>query len=820
MPTDNNSEELQDLAEKFAPGETTAVEGSPDYGIRNERIPEKYRTILKTLCQKVGKRDMFARIEEVKRAAERRFAWRGMFDVCYNDSKDTWQQIGSGLSSNSKDDGGDVELHYPFNIFQAFGREHITIVAEPWNVRMEPVELSDPSAQRLATQADAMRRKIEAQQDGDRFRKDAARLAWTDGRTAFYSRWVTDGARFGYHDQAHSDESAEGLGGGGNPPKKRPRKPKGGELLSCYGVLEHKVPINMREQAEYDFQQLSFEISITSAKAMYPHIAKNMKGGTPGPGEFNFDRTTRIACTQGLELLTQSGDTVEELPTWQRTWFRPSFFVEIENDEDRAWFEDNYPDGAMVAFVGDTYAESRNESMDDHWQVNHPLPGDGQNTPACGEIIMPVQDAICDMTDLKMERFMKSIPAIYCDKDVISLQAISKEKAGPGAHYAAIMPQNGKMSDGFFTEPAPQVQADEPQFFTELFGPIPQFLTGLYPAAVGQSDPNNDTVRGIKMLSDASKGQSGGAWNVFRAGYAKSLEQLVRLGAYYRAAEAEDGIVKMSAANGESIDIELEDLRDGNWACKPDGDQSYPNTHSERKAAYNEFAKLAGATPAGMALLTNPKNLIIAKDLNGLYDLEIPSADEEENTLEAIKQLLEETPIPNQQAQAAYMVAVATAQAAGQPAPPQPPMEALYQPSVAIDAVYDDNAVRFQAVKEWINSGLGQNAKRENKDGFLNVRLYGMAQQKMGEQKQQASAAQQLQMLAATEKAKQAAKPTKTPSESINFKDLGSSGKIQVGAQAGLDLRADEAHELAADTMGENEKPAEKSASKPAGKVQ
>jgi hypothetical protein len=63
---------------------------------------------------------------------------------------------------------------------------------------------------------------------------------------------------------------------------------------------------------------------------------------------------------------------------------------------------------------------------------------------------------------------------------------------------------------------------------------------------MGQSDPNNDTVRGIKMLSDASKGQAGGAWNVFRAGYAKSLEQLVRLGAYYRLAEAENGIVKMA----------------------------------------------------------------------------------------------------------------------------------------------------------------------------------------------------------------------------------------------------------------------------------
>jgi hypothetical protein len=154
--------------------------------------------------------------------------------------------------------------------------------------------------------------------------------------------------------------------------------------------------------------------------------------------------------------------------------------------------------------------------------------------------------------------------------------------------------------------------------------------------------------------------------------------------------------------------------------------------------------------------------------------------------------------------------------AAGQPAPPQPPMEAMYQPSVAIDPVYDDNAVRFQAVKDWINSGPGQTAKRENKDGFLNVRLYGIAQQKMAEQKQQAAQAQQLQMLAASEKAKQSPSQRRHPRESINFKDLGSSGKIQVGAQAGLDLRADEAHELAADTMGENDNPQKPAENQPA----
>jgi len=39
-------------------------------------------------------------------------------------------------------------------------------------------------------------------------------------------------------------------------------------------------------------------------------------------------------------------------------------------------------DGCYVAFAGDTYCESRNETMDDCWRVMHALPGDGQNRPS------------------------------------------------------------------------------------------------------------------------------------------------------------------------------------------------------------------------------------------------------------------------------------------------------------------------------------------------------------------------------------------------------------------------------------------------------
>ena len=123
------------------------------------------------------------------------------------------------------------------------------------------------------------------------------------------------------------------------------------------------------------------------------------------------------------------------LPTWQRTWIRPCFFASIDNLEDRKFFEDNFPDGMFVAFVGETYAESATRSMDDHWDSLPPGQGDGQATPSAGYLIMAVQDCTNDMVDLHMESFMKAIPALFGDKGLFDFAAMSKRKRVPGAHW-------------------------------------------------------------------------------------------------------------------------------------------------------------------------------------------------------------------------------------------------------------------------------------------------------------------------------------------------------------------------------------------------
>lgn len=807
QPLENSS--LPEVPEAFAPGELIATEGQPDYGFRNERLPTHYQDVARQMVQKIAQIDMFARIEEVKRAGEGRFYWRSMFDIYFDEANTIWNCPGSQYGQD--DDTGDIPLTYGFNIYQAFGRGFITQVGVPPSIKFIAANPIGLNSNRVASSADALRKKIEYQNGVDTLAEDVARYFWTDGRTCLYSRWVCDGARFGYEDQVHVDESPEGLGEGGDPPEKKPRQPKGGELITPYGVLEVKVPINMRDRASFPFIQLSFEIDLNSAKSMYPHISANISGGQPGPGEYNFDRTTRIATTQGIRLLTQTGDTVAQLPTWQRTWIRPSFFASIDTEADRKFFESNFPDGMMVAFVGDTYAESRNESMDDHWEVCHPVRGDGQSTPASGYLIMAVQDCFNDLTDLQMETHMKAIPAIYGDKGLFDFAAISKTKAGPGAHFPTkreLEPEEN-INYKIFAEPVPDLPASAAQFYQGLMGPIPQFLTGIYPAGLGDADPNNETKGGILALRDASRGQQGVAWKAFRHSWSRAMEQSIRIGAYFRAANAEGGKIQISSPGNAETIVDLEDLHEGNFFCVPDGDESYPRTHEDRQIAYNSLVQAATAGNMGAAaILAEPKNAIVLKDVLSIPGLVIPGADETEKQLGEIKQLMDEAPIPNIDAQAQFAIATIAAKLTGKPAPPAPPIQVMFRPSVGIDADFDNHVIEDKAGTDWINSPAGQQAKLEEPEGFMNVRLHLLMHRAEIDKQKQGALVQAVQVEGAKAAAKSKGDKPKDPSESINYKDLGPSGRIQLAKRAGLDVVADEAANLADEHMPpDQEKP-------------
>lgn len=746
----------QSTEERFSPGELTGQQiPVPSYGFCNENLPEEYQDWLRKILEGIAREGIYTRIEEIRKSAISRFYWRLMFDVYFDEKGMTWAQAGQGNSWDN-DDQGDVSLSYPFAIYQSQGRAFISKVGIIPKVRFE-AETKNPQGMTLATIATCMLKNIEAQNCIDVFAEQVARLMWTDGRVGLYSRYVVSGARYGYEDETHVDESIpEGLGGESDfeAPPKKPRQPKGGARVNAYGVLNLQVPIDVHEQADFSYLQLAYEVNRSAAQSLYPHIAEQIDGAAIAPGEYEYSRQTRIAVNQGVKLLSQQGSTIKDLPTLEVTWIRPSKFYEIADQDCREWFQDNFPDGCRVTFVGNTYAESRNESMDDHWSILHAIQGDGQMTPSCGQIMIAVQDAFIDMTDMRMETYLKAIPPIFGIKEVFDFAAFAKQVSTPGQNWPVKNPPEGMKVADCAWQPTPgQLPADAVDFYKDLTGPIPQTLTGLFPAAIGEQDPATETLGGTLALRDASLGQQGVAWRAFRRAYCRSCEQLIRIESYYRQAA---GPTAEFTVQGHSYEIDLEDLRDANLTCAPASDQDFPETYGEQQRNFQWLASQAVAGDQNAAAIMSEKgNAPLYEKYLGIPGLVIPGARAIEKQRREIQQLLEGAPIPTANYasfQQTNLVAAQSGQPPQDPMNPNFPSDALIKilsPSVPIDPFSDDSQAEFQECIDWMNSLEGQLAKEENPKGYLNVKLHAILHQQDGQKKTVTAAATGVQAQAA-----------------------------------------------------------------------
>jgi hypothetical protein len=233
----------------------------------------------------------------------------------------------------------------------------------------------------------------------------------------------------------------------------RLRVPNGQEVITIVGGLELKTPPWASEMHEYPYLQWNMEVHQARLRAAYPHAADKI-GSPIATGSQEYERLARLAQSQGGPL-TEGGDFNINLITFQRTWLRPWAFFALDDKSQRDELLQLFPDGAYVAFAGDSYCEARNENMDDHWRVLHALPGDGSSgRPALGDSLISVQERFNTLSNLQIETYEYGIPPIYADSEVLDFDALQNQTAEPGAHYPARSKPGQSLAAGFF-QPAP-----------------------------------------------------------------------------------------------------------------------------------------------------------------------------------------------------------------------------------------------------------------------------------------------------------------------------------------------------------------------------
>jgi hypothetical protein len=500
------------------------------------------------------------------------------------------------------------------------------------------------------------------------------------------------------------------------------RVANGQEVISVVGGLELNTPVWANEMHEYPYLQWSMEVHRAKLKASYPHAADKIQMGGPIQSDDVYARATRVAIAQGLPT-THPGDALFNLITFSRTWIRPWSFYALEDKSVRDALLALFPDGCYVAYAGDTYCESRNESMDDRWRVMHALPGDGQNRPSVGDSLVQIQERYNTLSNIQAETYEYGIPPIYADPQVLDFDALANQTAEPAAHYPARARPGQPLAAGFF-QPAPaQVPPDLVRHQQELMGPVSQFLTGLFPAVFGGEMESVKTASGYAMARDQALGRLGLVWRRLKTFYADVMLLSVDC---FRKNRPEDAEIPILGPGGEfeSRWIRLADLK-GNIQAHPESDETFPRLKSQQRAVVQQL--MASSDPMIQQALADPANIGFVKGVLGLSDLVVPGEDSRNKQLREIDLLLvgqasSLSGVDERNSEAGRRTGVT--HQAGKPTGYKP---VLLEPSVPVDLLFDNHGVELEECRRWANSDAGQIARVENPAGFANVRAHAEA---------------------------------------------------------------------------------------------
>lgn len=675
------------------------------------------------------------RMEEVQTARDQRLYFRDIQQFY-------WSEDAENVVFESEDNS---PYDRTFNIYQPYGKIFIaTFMGPRAKVRAEADNPFDPVSIRNTSKAQTYERVYRKFNDTPTQQMEAARLMWTDSRIV--TRTI--------------------------------KRPDGKVITEFWGTLESRVPITAKVdievplkncelvelEDEYPIAQLKLAVGDKTNAAGQP-IRKKINSGN---GD-SYERNSRIAVKRhagtDTSIDVSTGEDAYSLATKTWSYMRPEFFEHFE-EADRVQLQEMYPDGLCLIRNGDVYMESYPCAMDAELDVILPLPGDGMSRPSIGKTMMSLQDSANTGQNLIEETFDHGIPTTYYDTRT-NIDGLNKQRETPGASRKATGITGQPLNSAFFETTPTNPPQQLINYIENLKGPQAQFASGLPPAIFGTEMEDQKTASGYAQARSMALGQMAIVWKPYTAWYSREMTRAVKMSANDTQEIATTLPPMRKGGKPEAVKISPADLQGISFTNE--SDENFPETWTEKSNKVMQLLQQGGDV-ADWILDQEPDNLYLLKQYMGLEDIVIPGEDLRNNVLDDIAQLEKMAPEPD------------VTQMPQQPFPGvgQPPQQIAEVSPIQLDAEImddDDYEIGWKTVKHWIQSPSGQEAKTSNPQWFKKVRLYGLQyKQKVDEINAQKAQAQQ------------PSEQPKGPGETIGYKDLPPSGKIQLAAQAGIQL--------------------------------
>lgn len=712
-------------AGRLVGGDTDAMDA--DQSQQPTEVPQAHIDAFLELTKNVGMEEMPNRRQELIRAREAGYFWRGYQYPLFNSDQSTWivpQEGGLPYSTNGGDGEGNSRFYYVTNFYTPLGKSLISALAgstpEVVNLPQNPKKIDDINA---AKEAEKYKKVFFFNNDIGQKLKDVGRYFWTDGRTVAWIKTETD-RRFGVDEE-------------GNPLTQ--------EIVEIGGVMQWKVPITASHQCEFHYASNSKEQSVAYCKDKWKDKADKIKPGMAGPASDQFDRLCRLAVLQGTDSM-YAGDTYAHLVTISNVWFRSWCFSLVKNEAIRKELMETYPNGVRVTWAGNEFMEATQADMDDDIEVVLPQPGDGMAVASLGEFVISVQKRVNNKINLAQEAWEKGTPMNFVDSKAVDEQGLKDDIASPETYREIKNPYPAQpLGNLFYKTELPQQPQDMMASIEKDMGPVAQMVGGVQPALFGAPMQNAKTAAVYSQARDQALGSlsiSYGPLKTFLANItAKAIAKAEDRESDIEAVIPDD---KNGGFTGTSISISK--LKAGRYLCKPVVDDGgIPESPSAQKAGLMQMVQFMGQNPAFEALMQHPDNQYFLKQNTGLKGFEVPGADSRnkqlreiekmhDNFMEAKQEGLPTGPIQPDQADiqkvAQHDTLVQTA--GGVSSNPKP--SDLAQSTVPVDPEVDDHQVEYAECKRWLNSDEGWQAKDLELPFYNDVRQHMIEHQRAMQQ--------------------------------------------------------------------------------------
>jgi hypothetical protein len=622
----------------------------------------------------------------------------------------------SAIAGEGESDGTQARFAYPINITRGDGLKYIAVVGQRApNVIAVADDVDDNTAVQNTRRSNVAVRTLMRKWKANSLQKVLAGTQWSTGPTYGLTTYVADEHKYGITEEPVIEEQ-EQIGPDGIPvlvPVQTGTKkyPNGDVELHLFNSLYVSHPFSARSIEDCGYLTIRYQEDKAKLLALYRgkigDIAR--EGDEPGGAVSGSQQNADEAMDAAFSPNAVGRPKRKNEWSYGRTWLRPSKFELLKAEPLREQCKAIFPDGVKLVMLGDKVIDLVPERMDDVLAVCKTATDENILADPLCEDSIPIQRACNDIVGLAIETILRGIPKTLIESGLLDRQAIKRNEAIVGELVETMRhPTGRKLEDALAKLPMSEFSPQLPAILN-LLRAWGQDINGIRPELTGGGLPTN-TFREAKQRKDQAMMQLQPHYDEMQRFWERVANngclQLSRFGS---------GKVKDKSQGSEfGAETEVVDVLELSMeGVHIEAEEGIPMTFAEESSMLKELlTTLAPEVQAALGLL-DPLNIPqVHRLLMPMAGFRVPQENELQKIEGQIKELLEMVPIEE--------IDPMTGQPLG-----------VFRPSIPADEFEDDHMFVVEVIKKWCNSPRGIKMRRENPEGYVNVKAFGQAHMAM-----------------------------------------------------------------------------------------